>query len=108
MVMLGLHLERRTLISTRPGTNACHHHHQGEAGEEGVVMVGGDVLCRRGFSLYGHVGDGDGKGESVHHGRVVFECGCGSYRYLLIFTEFLRCPSRESSYPEPSSSACTF
>ena len=95
--MLGAHVEHRTLISTRPGMNAHHHRRQENAGEEGVVMVGGDMFCRRSFSLYGHVEDGDGKGECSHHGGFVFECDCGSYRYLLIFTEFLRGPHKCSS-----------
>ena len=64
--------ERRKLISARPHVNAHHHRHQEIAGEGGeVMMVGGDMLGRRGFLLYGHGEDGDGVGGCRRHGWFV-------------------------------------
>ena len=90
--------------------NAHHHRRQENAGEGGVVMVGGDMLCRRSFSLYGHVEDEDGKSECRRHGSFVLSVVplqyCRSYRYLLTYTTFLHGPYRGSSYTEPTSSGC--
>ena len=45
----------------------------------GVMMVGGDMLGRRGFLLYGHGEDGDGVGGCRRHGCFVLSRYSRSY-----------------------------
>ena len=45
----------------------------------GVMMVGGDMLGRRGFLLYGHGEDGDGVGGCRRHGCFVLS---RSYKWV--------------------------